>query len=58
MILGCDPSVRAAAALIASNEAEAERISGVLEPGRGYVCTDTGQLAKTFERIFEASVAF
>lgn len=57
-ILGSDPSVRAAAVLIASNEAEAERISGVLEPGRGYVCTDTGQLAKTFERIFEASVAF
>jgi hypothetical protein len=43
--------------LIASNEAEAERIRGALAPGRGYVCTDTAELAATFERIFEASVA-
>ena len=56
-ILGSDPTVRACAVLIVSNEAEAERIRRAMEPGRGYVCTDTGQLGSTFERIFEASVA-
>ena len=43
--------------LIASNETEADRISTALDHGRGYVCTDTAQLAATFERIFQASVA-
>ena len=51
------PSVRAYAVLIASNEQEAEGISAALDVGRGYVCTDTSQLASTFEKIFQASVA-
>ena len=56
-ILTGTPSVRAYAVLIASNEQEAEGISAALDAGRGYVCTDTAQLAATFERIFQASVA-
>ena len=49
--------VRAYAVLIASNEQEADRISTALDAGKAYVCTDTAQLASTFERIFAASVA-
>ena len=56
-ILTGTPSVKAYAVLIASNESEAERIRDALAPGRGYVCTDTSQLAATFEQIFHASVA-
>ena len=56
-ILKSNPAVRAYAVLIASNETEADRISTALDHGRGYVCTDTAQLAATFERIFQASVA-
>ena len=55
-ILTSQPAVGAYAILIASNEAEAETIRAALAPGRGYVCTDTAQLAATFERIFAASV--
>ena len=44
------------AILIASNEHEADGIRAALDPGRGYVCTDTAQLAATFERILAASV--
>ena len=51
------PSVRAYAVLIASNEQEAERISEALDVGKAYMCTDTAQLASTFEKIFQASVA-
>jgi hypothetical protein len=56
-ILTSEPSVRAYAVLIASNEQEADAISEALDVGRGYVCTDTSQLASTMERIFQASVA-
>ena len=45
------------AVLIASNEQEADRISEGLDVGKGYMCTDTAQLASTFEKIFQASVA-
>ena len=55
-ILTEQPAVGAYAILIASNEAEAESIRAALAPGRGYVCTDTKELAATFERIFAASV--
>ena len=53
-ILTGTPSVRAYAVLIASNEEEADRISRGLDVGKGYVCTDTGLLASTMERIFAA----
>ena len=56
-ILSSEPSVRAYAVLIASNESEADRIVNALDVGKGYACTDTSQLASTFERIFQASVA-
>ena len=56
-ILMSNPSVRAYAVLIGNQEAEAEKIVAALAPGRGYACTDTAQLAATFERIFESSVA-
>lgn len=56
-ILKGQPSVRAYAVLIASNEQEADRISEAIDVGRAYVCTDTAQLASTFEKIFQASVA-
>jgi len=49
-------SVSAYAVLIASNESEAESIRASLAAGRGHVCTDTDQLAPTFERILHASV--
>jgi hypothetical protein len=55
-ILTSQPAVGAFAILIASNESEADRIHAALAPGRGHVCTDTAQLAVTFERIFAASV--
>jgi len=56
-ILTSTPSVRAYAVLIASNEQEADRISAALDIGKGYMCTDTAQLASTFEKIFQSSVA-
>jgi len=56
-ILTSDASVGAYAILIASNEDEAARIHAKLAPGRGHVCTDTAQLAATFERIFQASLS-
>ena len=56
-ILTSNPTVRAYAVLIGAKEDEAEKISAALDPGKGYVCTDTAQLASTFERIFQASVA-
>ena len=54
-ILTSDPSVAAFALLISSNESEADRIIAALAPGRGYACTDTSQLASTFERIFTSA---
>mmetsp|Transcript_34988 Transcript_34988/g.85039 ORF Transcript_34988/g.85039 Transcript_34988/m.85039 type:complete len:161 (+) Transcript_34988:2-484(+) len=56
-ILMSNTSVRAYAVLIGNQEAEAEKIVASLAPGHGYACTDTAQLAATFERIFESSVA-
>lgn len=43
--------------LIGNAEQEADRISAALDAGKGYMCTNTADLASTFERIFEASVA-
>jgi hypothetical protein len=56
-ILTSDASVGAYAILIASNEEEAARIHAELAPGRGHICTDTSQLAATFEKIFLASLS-
>ena len=56
-ILSADPSVKAYAVLIGNAEQEADRISAALDAGKGYMCTDTSELANTFERIFQASVA-
>ena len=55
-ILTSDPSVKAYAVLIGNAEQEADRISAALDAGKGYMCTDTAELAGTFERIFQASV--
>ena len=49
--------MRAYAVLISSNDLEADEISSALDVGKGYVCTDTKDLASTFEKIFQASVA-
>ena len=54
--LTAEEAVGAYAILIASNEMEAEQIHAQLAPGRGHVCTDTAQLAATFENIFSASL--
>ena len=56
-ILTSDPSVKAYAVLIGNAQQEADRISAALDVGKGYMCTDTAELASTFERIFQASVA-
>ena len=56
-ILAADASVKAYAVLIGNSEEEGQRISAAMDVGRAYVCTDSAQLAATFERIFQASVA-
>ena len=56
-ILTGEPSVKAYAVLIGNAEQEADRISAALDPGKGYMCTNTADLASTFERIFQSSVA-
>ena len=56
-ILTSNQNVRAYAVLIASNEQEADRIAAALDVGKGYMCTDTSELAGTMEKIFQASVA-